>query len=123
MGKGRATVVLKRAEHRSDVDLVARTGQNAAAIVVAHVVAQRGNRDEVLKVEDRAGLQNRVPDDKAPAGPVVVDAAAVGVRSRVAADGAVVDCQQWAPVIDAAAPKIDLAHYHAPSVGDGEVGN
>src|SRR6266568_529152 len=107
MGKGRATVVLKRAEHRSDVDLVARTGQNAAAIVVAHVVAQRGNRDEVLKVEDRAGLQNRVPDDKAPAGPVVVDAAAVG--GRVVAEGAVgdrkirADGAEKALVVDAAA--------------------
>ena len=48
MCEGRSAVVLQRAEHRIGVDLIARAGQITAAVIAAHVVAERGNRAGVI---------------------------------------------------------------------------
>ena len=43
VSKGGAAVVLQRAEHRSRVDLIARAGQESAAIVTTQIVAVRND--------------------------------------------------------------------------------
>src|SRR5437773_11342283 len=103
MGKGRATVVLKRAEQRSGVDLVARTGQNAAAIVVAHIVTQRVNVKRVaanVDVSSRSGIiQNGVPERNATAPEAETADVAAAAGGRVAAERAVGDSQTPVAVV------------------------
>src|SRR6266480_2022366 len=111
MRKGRATVVLKRAQHRIGIANVAgsikKTARASSAVssrcVAAQIVAERDDRaGQVLDVCARsAGLQDRVPDRnrRAAAGTdvVIVDATPAGeVAGRVAANGAVVDSQHRA---------------------------
>ena len=64
MGKGRAAVVLERAEHGLGVDLVAGRSQEAAAVIAAEIVAERGNRACIVRDVGarRAGLQDGIPD-------------------------------------------------------------
>ena len=44
MRKGRAAVVLEWAEHWLGVDLIAASGEEAAAVVIDEIVAVRGDR-------------------------------------------------------------------------------
>src|SRR6266513_442268 len=110
MRKGRATVVLKRAQHRIGIANVAgsikKTARASSAVssrcVAAQIVAERDDRaGQVLDVCARsAGLQDRVPDRnrRAAAGTdvVIVDATPADLSGRVAGDRAVVDSQHRA---------------------------
>src|SRR6266480_1865011 len=113
MRKGRATVVLKRAQHRIGIANVAgsikKTARASSAVssrcVAAQIVAERDDRaGQVLDVCARsAGLQDRVPDRnrRAAAGTdvVIVDATPAGLAGRVAGDRAVVDRKRRAALV------------------------
>ena len=65
MGKCWATIILQWSKHRIGIDLVARTGQETAAIVTTDIVSVRGDRGQLcnLKVHSRySSLQDRIPD-------------------------------------------------------------
>ena len=49
MREGRAAVILQRPEQWIGVDLIAGASQITAAVVAAHVVAERGNRAGVIE--------------------------------------------------------------------------
>src|SRR5262245_48651111 len=92
MSKGRAAVILQRAEQWVGVDLVARAVQNnaatvkPAAAVVTDVVAQRGRRYALEEDIDTTSPKNRVPDRNRRLGSCVPDPVA-----RVVAESAVSD--------------------------------
>ena len=44
MGEGRTAVVLEWAEHGIGVDLITRCGEEAATVIIAQIVPQRGNQ-------------------------------------------------------------------------------
>ena len=87
MREGRAAIILQRPEHRIGIDLVPRTRQRPAAVIVAKVVTQR--RHPVHNVcARRAGFQNVVLK---PNGTVAVVEDAAASSSRVAADRGLAD--------------------------------
>ncbi|PYJ48569.1 MAG: hypothetical protein DME87_12235 [Verrucomicrobia bacterium] len=94
MREGASAVTLQRAEQRIGVDLIARAGQHAAAVIAGEVVTQGGERADV---EDgsagRASVHDGIPHLDYRSSKVVDRAAIIG-GSRVAAKGAVLQYQR-----------------------------